>query len=510
MKNYRHRILPKKLSTFAASAFIAACSLFCNGVAQAQSSITGVYPNGTNLFQPSSALTFTAASPAGVANVTVTLTVSTLSGSATFIKHLTVGNGLTVVSGSGTSEILSAALTTNTLYSAVINVTDANNNTASSTVSFDTISPSYTWEAEDFDNSDMTPNYIDNPQVNQYAGLPSVSGVDYNNTSPGSGQAAYRPQGLETENGGSTGDTPRLQYINTTNLDYDVGYNNGGNWGNYTRHYPAGLYNVYVRGSGGNGAQTDAGEITNASGTASFAGTGPYAFSVQGHGWNTWEWDPVLDSNGKLAQLTISSSVTTSTLQLIIDKGNCNENFFMLVPADTNPPPTSTSLANLYPDGKVQFQPASALTFTANNTNGIDPANISVQLNGTNLLGQGFATTYTTANGLVVTGTPTSQNVSAPLSSNLTYTAFIQITDGAGNTQGFPLTFDTISPSYLFEAEDWDFNSGAFVPPPETNAYAGVSAVQGVDNNVDPNNVHSFAYRGGPLLGFGLNNEGSR
>ena len=280
-------------------------------------------------------------------------------------------------------------------------------------------------------------------------------------------------------------------------------------WGNYTRHYPAGLYNVYVRGSGGNGAQTDAGEITNASGTASFAGTGPYTFSVQGHGWNTWEWDPVLDSSSKLAQLTISSSATTSTLQLIIDKGNCNENFFLLVPADTNPPPTSTSLANMYPDGTVQFQPASALTFTANNTNGIDPANISVQLNGTNLLGQGFATNYTTANGLIVTGTSTSQNVSAPLSSNLTYTAFIQITDGAGNTQGFPLTFDTITPGYLFEAEDWDFNGGQFVPPPETNAYAGVSAVQGIDNEVDPNNVHSFAYRGGPLLGFGLNNEGA-
>jgi hypothetical protein len=476
------------------SGFAAVCIMLCSQAAQAQTSpvISNIYPNGTNLFQPSSTLSFTAAASAGVTNVTVELTGSTLSGLTTIIKNLTLASGLTVA-GPNTGETVSAALTSNTVYAVVIQVTDANGHTATANIAyFDTIAPSYTWEAEDFDYGGG--RFIDNPQVNAYAGLVGASGTDYNNTLPGQGQSAYRPQGLETENPNSTGDTPRLQYVNTTNIDYDVGYAATGEWGNYTRHYPAGLYNVYVRASGGNGPFPDAGEITNVSGAAAFAGTGPYTWSVAGRGWSSYTWCPVMDSSNNLAQLATDGTV--STLRAMIDKGNCDENFFMLVPADTNPVPNSTSLANLYPDGTVQFQPAGALTFTANSSNGIDPTNILVRLGMTNLLGVSYATNYTTGNGMVVTGTDTSRNVSVPLSSNMTYSAFIQIIDGGGNPQGFSFTFDTIAPSYTWEAEDFDYGGGKFIDNPQTNAYYGLGSVEGIDILVSPTNQETFAYRG--------------
>jgi len=44
-------------------------------VAKVQPVIANVYPNGTNMFQPSPTLTFTASSPAGVTNVTVEVPV---------------------------------------------------------------------------------------------------------------------------------------------------------------------------------------------------------------------------------------------------------------------------------------------------------------------------------------------------------------------------------------------------------------------------------------------------
>jgi len=38
-----------------------------------------------------------------------------------------------------------------------------------------------------------------------------------------------------------------VQYIGSGQSDYDIGFTDGGDFGNYTRHYPAGTYNIYMR-----------------------------------------------------------------------------------------------------------------------------------------------------------------------------------------------------------------------------------------------------------------------
>src|SRR6266850_455791 len=246
-------------------------------IAEAQPVISNVYPNGTNMFQPSSTLSFTASSPAGITNVTVGLTVTSLYKGTSFLKNLTAASGLTII-GPTTSLSVSAALTSNTLYSAAIQIRDANGAVANQTVTFDTINPSYTWEAEDWDYDGG--QYIDNPQTNAYAGRTTGVGDAQNSN----GGAAYRPinPGLSTEGIGSPETSyRRLQYIGSGLTDYDVGFTDGGDFGQYTRHYPTGTYNLFARAAGGNGARTESADITVVSGSTAITGTSPYKFGVK-------------------------------------------------------------------------------------------------------------------------------------------------------------------------------------------------------------------------------------
>ena len=49
--------------------------------------------------------------------------------------------------------------------------------------------------------------------------------------------------------------------------------------------------------------------------------------------------------------------------------------------------------------------------------------------------------------------------VSAPLASNTIYGAVIRVTDVSGVVSSV-LSFDTITPTYTFEAEDFDYSDG--------------------------------------------------
>ncbi len=116
-------------------------------------------------------LTFTATSSVGIASsaISVQLTGTTLPG-AVYNATLTSASGLTIT-GTPISQTVSIPLASNMVYTAVIQVTDANENTTNLTVSFDTINPVYTFEAEDFDYD--SGQFFNNPQMNAYFGLPA-------------------------------------------------------------------------------------------------------------------------------------------------------------------------------------------------------------------------------------------------------------------------------------------------------------------------------------------------
>jgi hypothetical protein len=466
---------------------LAAAGILFSNAALAQPTIANVYPNGIYQLQATNALSFTASSAAGITSVAVQLSGTTLTGGA-ILKNYSLGNGLTT-SGSVTSYTVNAPLTTNVIYSATIQVTDGNSQSASTSVSFDTIAPAFSFEAEDYDYTSAggaTGQFFDNPQIDAYAGHGSTAGTDCNNG--GGGNADYRPNsttvagqaGLGNE---STGDKPRAAYANAGKTDYDIGWNNGGNWANYTRTYPAGTYNVYIRAANPNNASTDSAHLSVAAGTASFSGSGPYQFGVPTTGgWQTYIWVPLIDSStGNPAQLTTDGSV--STLQMYIDGGNLNYNYIMFVSVVTNAPVASdASVSSYYPDGTMQFQDTNEFAFTITSTLGVIPANIAVQLTGTSLTGQGSTKLLTSSSGLTISGVPTSLNVSFTITSNTTYKAFMQITDANGNPAVTNITFDTVNPNYYtFEAEDFNYGSGDFFDNPQTNAYYGLDGVEGTD-----------------------------
>lgn len=504
----QHPLFPPMKSFASAVGLVAGLTLLSHS-AIAQPTISGTFPNGSYQFQDTNILAFTAASSVGVANVSVTLTPTTVFGVQGFPQTLTSSGGLTI-SGSANSESVSAPINSNTLYSAQIIVTDSNNASVTNSFSFDTITPIYTWEARDWDytSNGISGLFIDNPQTNAYLGLASTAGVDFNSVNSGSGTASYRPQGLETE---GAGDVPRLPFSPfTTNGDYDIGFNNGGNWANYTRHYPPGQYNVFVRAADGNGAQANAGDIALEGGTASFEAAGPYYFSVKSTGWQTYGWYPLINSTNGPAILDVPADGTASTLRMTIDGGNCNENFFMLLAVNTNTPPVGEgSLTNEFPNGVYQFQATNTFNGTVISPNGI--GNIVADVQGTYLAGGSFSQTLTPTSGLTITGNSTNKNVAFPLSTDALYSITFLITDGAGNGSTASVSFDTINPNYFtWEAEDWDYNGGSFIDNPQIDGYVGLSGEANVDA-YNPGGCTHGAYRGstGSPIDYGdLNTEG--
>lgn len=422
--------------------------------------IANLYPDGTRLLQGTNKLSFTVSSAAPIngSGISVTLNGTDVSGSL-------------VITGSGTTSVgvSYTGLKTNQTYTSVISVTDTVNLSAIKNVSFDTYSPSFVWEAEDYDyNSGQfinSPVLSGTPTSGSYNGVSGVEGIDFHNNAA-SGPQIYRPDAMSTA---VSGDTARQNFVNAGVADYIIGYfdgagfpaNGSGNvglgsyqpqeWVNYTRTFPAGTYNIYARIAGGNGgtATVPVSKVVSGQGTSSQAATNLGVFRFPANNWGAFNYVPMTDAFGNMVKISLSG---TTTLKVSAGSG-ANINFFMLVPADVNPP----TITGVYPDGSTLVQGTNKLTFTVGSaTHSIAQSNVTVILNGV------------TNNSLTFSGSSSSWNVSLPLSLNVTnYTAMIRVADDVGNSHATTLFFDTFNPaSYGIEAENWDFNNGQYVDNP--------------------------------------------
>ena len=443
--------------------------------------ISSIYPDGSTLFQPATALSFTASSTAAAIDST---------NIALKINGVDVSSSLVISGTSGDKSVVYNGITTNKTYSASIQVTDATGLVVTKSFSFDTFATNYyTWEAEDWDFNGG--QFIDNPQTNAYAGLTTaIPLVDYNETSTGTNSASwsYRPwtdPTIPVPQTEATPDLVRIQYASAT--DYDVGWFDAGEWLNYTRTFPTGLYNVYARMASPGSATFNLSQVTAGLGTTNQTTVSLGNFSEEGGtAWSTYNWVPLTDASGNLVKLSLGG---VATLRLTTG-GNANANFFMLVPANTKLP----AITSLYPDGSVQFQPTNALSFVATSAAGINASSITVTLNVTNVIFH-YRTNLTSANGLVVGGTASARTVSyAGLVTNAAYSAIISVTDANNNTVSINPKFDTYNPTLTWEAEDWDYDGGLFINNPPVDAYNGLEGEAGVDY-YDINHSGNFPYR---------------
>ena len=443
---------------------------------QAPISIGSVYPNSANVFQVTNTFSFSASSANGInpSGIHLTLNGTDVSGSL-------------VIGGTSTSRTVTySGLETNKLYSGSITISDSAGFTSTAVLTtFDTFDPAnYTWECEDYDYGGGL--FFDNPQTNAYAGLPGITNIDYIDANANNANT-YRGDDMST---GVAGDALRAAYNGTGSTDYTVGFFSTGSALNYTRHYPVGLYNIYVRAANG-AAGTPAGNfsiLTNGWGTTTQSGTNLGTVSVPPTGgWGTYGWFPIRDTAGNLVKFNPTG--TTNTIRLT-SAGEANYNFFLLAPANTNLP----TLSGLYPDGTVQFQPTNKLVFTASSAAGINSNAIQVALSITNITTH-LTTNLFRTNGLTVTGSSTSWAVSLSLVTNAAYIATISVLDQNNNSASTTVRFDTYDPAFTWEAEDYDYNNGQFISTPQTNGYLGLAGVSGVDFVNLGNANETFVYR---------------
>jgi hypothetical protein len=434
--------------------------------------ILNIYPNGTLLMQGTNKLAFTVTASANITNVQVIANGTDVSASL-------------IIAGSTTSNsVIYPSLQSNKLYSVTITVKDANNLSSSVSRNFDTFDPnSFTWEAEDYDFNGGS--YIDNPVLpstsnpspNSYYLKIGVEGIDFHENGGGVGTKAYRPSDtMATE---PTSDLLRPKYViadqtDPTIQDYDVGWFDGGEWLTFTRTYPTGTFNVWARMSSPSSSTLTLSQVTNGWGTISQSTVDLGTFSLlNGQGWGTYNWVPMTDPSGNLVQVTMGG---TNTLR-VTTAGNNNAQFFMIVPANTNLP----TITGIYPNSGLQS--TNTFAFNANSAAGINANSIKLTLNGVDV-----------SSALVISGTSNSRQVTYPfLAPNSTYTAVILVTDLNGQQASPTINFDTFSGSaFLWEGVDYDYSSGLFFDEPSTNAYRGLSGVEGVDFHDNCN--------GGPAL----------
>jgi hypothetical protein len=466
---------------------------------QAQPVIHDVYPNGNVQLQATNQFGFGATSVGPDINesgISVTLTSLNLLGQ-TQVTNLTSANGL-AISGTAAERSVLAPIKTNILnYTAVIIVTDVNGGSTTNTVNFDTLSPAFSIEAEDFNRD--SGQFSANPVPGDYAGYGGTEGIDAHDNNLAEGQFGYRSSGMQTE---TTGDKQRQVFIDLGWADYNVGWTSGGEWGNYTRTFPAGVYNVYIRaarGNGGNGSATMALVTSDPTQPGQTLGANLGTFAVASTGnWQSYAWSPMTDGGGALAKVTLSGQ---QTVRFTTGDGY-NVNYYAFFLANTNLP----TVHDIKPDGARLLQPTNTMSFIASSAAGINTTAISVDLYATNLLGNAAITNYTSANGLIISGTANDRTVLVPLQTNIMfYRAVINVTDLGDNSVSATVNFNTLSPAYTLEAEDFDYNNGLFFDSPQTNAYAGTEGIQGVDafhNVTPPNGPPNGPYRTG-----GYNNE---
>jgi hypothetical protein len=265
-----------------------------------------------------------------------------------------------VFTGSSTSWSVSyPGLLPGKAYTAVITITDANNQTRTTTVNFSTaFNPAdYTWEAEDYDfdpAQSPIPNgsglrYIDNPALtsvpasNSYVGQEGDGGqliapIDYaaifGTGVPVAATHIYRPLDfIATE---VTSDVLRQKYYDAQQLngdptiaDYDVFDWATNGWVNYTRTFPAGQFYLYGRISAASAFNLQCAQVTNGWGTVTQASQYLGAFRGTNTSFANWQWVPLVNTNnGNPVVLTLGG---TNTFQMTGDYKE-DVNFFQLVP----------------------------------------------------------------------------------------------------------------------------------------------------------------------------------
>jgi hypothetical protein len=297
----------------------------------------------------------------------------------------------------GTTPPPTVALSEHVNYTAVLQVVDADKATNTTVLYFDTFAPyDFVIEAEDYNFSGG--QFINDPvpvpagafQDDGYRGQTGWQGVDYSDTLSFFPNAPYR--GADGVGMQRSLDNERLKYLDWGGpdqgyYDYDVGDIRTGEWLNYTRDFPEGNYEVYLRESLANWPQSECvlervlsspdqtDQVTEA--------TGSFLASPTGFRYRNF---PLTDASGQQKIVLHLAGVETFRLRQVTadpPDGAIFQNYLIFIPTAGSgvQRPLISSLAPA-PGAVVQtLSPAISIAIRNRDT-ALDPASIVLEFNG--------------------------------------------------------------------------------------------------------------------------------
>ncbi|MBI3852016.1 MAG: hypothetical protein HY298_17295 [Verrucomicrobia bacterium] len=320
-----------------------------------------------------------------------------------------VSSGL-IITGAGTPSISAtfAGLVTNTIYTGAITVQDSGGQPTTFPLLFDTFTePSaLVIEAEDYNTN--SGNFMDNPAPNGYLSAVGTPEVDFHDVTPATLGDYRTTDAVDTR---LSIDTERQKYTDASASEFDVSLVEQGEWLNYSRTFPAGKYNVFLR-CAGQVAQSVRLDLvtgnTTTSNQATFSlGSFPVPNSGAGHVYvrlgNAFGSPLVLNLSG-VNTLRMTAPDASLNLQM---------NYLVFAPvvgAVTNPPvvgytspasnSTSVALPDALPDSPIKIAIVNRDTSVATNTINYQFDNVDVTAS---------ATISTNLAGTLITYQPASQ-----------------------------------------------------------------------------------------------------
>jgi hypothetical protein len=407
-------------------------------------------------------------------SVQVTTITTTLAGSVTNTTVYTDGSAGLTVTGLGTpSADISLVLATNTIYqSVVVQVTDADGETASSSpVSFDTLVPNLVMEAADFNYSGG--QFIDTPPNGGFAlyqGKVGTTNIDEFKITRTGTQSYYRPSDATIIQAANSTSGTEQKFVtaaangDTNDIEVAIAYDSVGDWQNYSRtvansggSIQSGTYNVWCYlATSGSGPQvgfyqvtsdpTMTGQTTNVIG--SFGGS-----TFSDNSYTRFVYAPLVDQFGNRVALTITNGVQTFRGQ-IINSDSPNVGFYMFVPIV---PVLNPVFLYGYPNGS--YESTNSFTFIVGPAQGASIATngIGITLNGVPITSGLIFSPYGSGGWMVT----------VPIQLNQLYSVDINVTNMDGLASSYSTSFDTFSQTNLMiEAGDFDFNGGEFIDNP--------------------------------------------
>ena len=284
--------------------------------------LSNVYPTGTHPFEYTNTFSFT---------VTAFGSSFPTNGIRLTLDGNDVSSNLVITGPASTKSVVYPTLLPNALHVAVIAVTNVLGHGILVTNRFDTFSEAnYMVEAEDFDYDGG--QYLNDAIPNSYVGLGATTGIDFQHITLTGEQFVYRAAGIPEDylNLPTQHDWVRSNFVYWGGIDYVLTYFAGTDWANYTRQYPTGSFFAYIRSSGDRAFSMYLDQVVSGTNSVNQTTRRLGHFGGFGKDYITYDWVALTDDG--LAAPAVVKLNGLATLRLSTD-GNCNPNFFMLVPA---------------------------------------------------------------------------------------------------------------------------------------------------------------------------------